>query len=465
MNKDQLLVREEGLQRSLTQKQLTMIGLGGAIGTGLFMGSGIAIGYAGPGVILSYLIAAFIAVIMILSLSEMAVAHPTAGSFGTYAEKYISPLVGYIARYTYWAAQVIAVGSEAVAVGIYMTYWFPGSPIWLWTLGFGAILIYSNCRSVANFGSIEYWFAMIKVIAIVVFILIGITLLLGITAPSPGFTNFTAHDGFIPNGFSGVWMAVLIAIFSFYGVELIAVTAGEAKDPHIAVPKAMRTMVLRLFLFYICSLGIMLAAIPWTEVGAKSIDGSPFVKLFESVGFTYAAGVMNFVVLTAALSSMNANLYLTGRMMFSLSRGNYAPSKMGQLSANGTPVNALIVSSVGIAIAALTAKFSPLAFNYLFGIALFGGIIVWMIILASHLKFRKAWEAQGGEKLPVRSPFYPYLQIIGLLLLAAILITMAFDTDFWNIAWIVGVPWIIFLSITYFIWGRKSVKQSTEVNL
>lgn len=460
MKKDELVERESGLHRGLSKGQLTMIGLGGAIGTGLFMGSAIAISYAGPAVIISYVIAAAIAVIMMYSLSEMAVAHPTAGSFGVYAEKYLGGWAGFASRWTYWAAQVIAVGGEAVAVGIYMTFWFPHIPVWIWTLGFGAVLIYVNSRSVENFGSFEYWFAMIKVIAIVAFIIFGLANVLGIGAPAIGFKNYTAHDGFLPHGFKGVWMAVLMAIFSFVGVEIIAVTAGEAQDPHKAVPRAMKTMVFRLIAFYFLAVGIMIAVVPWINAGAKEIHQSPFVQVFDHMGIAYAAGIMNFVVMTAALSSMNTNLYLTTRMIFSLSRAEYAPKTFGKLSSNGSPVNALILSSLGVVVAAFIAKFSPLAYNYLFGIALFGALFVWLLTLISHLRFRKQWEANGGERLPVRAPFFPYLQIIGILLLAGILITMGLDTEFWNVSWIVGVPWLLFLTIIYFAKFKKKISAS-----
>ncbi|KIL37290.1 amino acid permease [Cohnella kolymensis] len=464
MKHDELMEREAGLHRGLTQRQLTMIGLGGAIGTGLFMGSAIAISYAGPAVILSYVIAAFIAVIMMFSLSEMAVAHPTAGSFGVYAEKYVSGWAGFTSRWTYWAAQVVAVGGESVAVGIYMTYWFPGIPVWVWTLAFGAVLIYVNSRSIENFGTFEYWFALIKVVAIVAFIIFGIAAVMGVGTPAVGFENYTKHGGFMPNGFGGMWMAVLMAIFSFVGVEVIAVTAGEAQEPRKAVPRAMKTMVFRLVAFYFLAMGIMLAVVPWINAGAKEVTQSPFVQVFDHVGIVYAAGIMNFVVMTAALSSMNTNLYLTSRMIFSLSRGNYAPQALGKLSKKGTPVNALLLSSLGVVIAGLIAKLSPLAYNYLFGIALFGALYVWVLILISHMRFRSIWKASGGEELPVRAPLFPYLQIIGIGLLAAILITMGLDQDFWNISWKVGVPWLIFLTVIYYaVYKRKLVAAKAEI--
>lgn len=452
MDNNNLVDRESGLQHGLSKAQITMIGLGGAIGTGLFMGSGIAIGYAGPAVLISYFIAAVVAVIMVFSLSEMAVVHPTAGSFGTYAEMYLNPWAGFLVRYTYWMAQVIAIGGEAVAGGLYMTYWFPGSPVWLWSLGFAVALIYVNSRSVTNFGTFEYWFALIKVVAIIVFIILGVTHIFGLIGEPVGFHNLTELEGgFMPHGFSGVWMAVIMAIFSFYGIEVIAVTSGEAKDPVKAIPAALRTMVLRLFLFYVLALTVMVTFIPWTEIGAHVVTESPFVRLFNNVGIMYAAGIMNFVVLTAALSSMNTNIYLTSRMLFSLSRGSYAPKILGKLSANGTPVGATILSGSCILLAASVSRLTPYAYNYLFGIALFGGLSVWMIILFSHLSFRRRHK---NEHLPVRTPFFPYLQILGILLIAAILITMGLDTEFWNISWIVGIPWMVFVSIAYLIWKR-----------
>jgi amino acid transporter, AAT family len=452
MDENSLVERESGLHRSLTRAQITMIGLGGAIGTGLFMGSGIAIGYAGPAVLISYLIAAVIAVIMVFSLSEMAVVHPTAGSFGTYAEMYLCPWAGFLARYTYWMAQVVAIGAEAVAGGVYMTYWFPATPVWMWSVGFAIALIYINSRSVTNFGSFEYWFALIKVVAIIAFIVLGVTHIFGWVAEPVGFHNLTGLEGgFMPHGFGGVWMAVIIAIFSFYGIEIIAVTSGEAQDPVTVIPAALRSMALRLFLFYVLALSIMVTIIPWTEIGARVVTESPFVRLFSSVGIMYAAGIMNFVVLTAALSSMNTNIYLTSRMLFSLARGSYAPRMLGKLGANGTPFAAAVLSGLGILLAASISYLTPLAYNYLFGVALFGALTVWIIILLSHISFRRRHK---DRKLPVRMPFFPYPQILGLILLAAILITMGLDTDFWSISWIVGVPWMIAVSIAYLVWKQ-----------
>jgi amino acid transporter, AAT family len=364
--------RESGLNKGLSKAQVVMIGLGGAIGTGLFMGSGIAIHYAGPAVLISYIIAGFAAVVMVLSLSEMAVMHPAAGSFGVYAETYLNPWAGFMVRYTYWIAQVIAIGGEAVAAGVYMTFWVPDVPVWIWSLGFAFVLLYVNSRSVSNFGSFEYWFAFIKVTAIVLFIILGIGTIFGIGTEPVGLKNLTGlPGGFMPNGFSGVWMGVLIGIFSFIGIEVIAVTSGETQEPEKAIPAALRTMALRLILFYILALTVVVSFVPWTQSGAEVVEQSPFVKVLAYTGIPHAAGIMNFVVVSAALSSMNTNIYLCSRMLFSLSRGNYAPAFLGKLSRNGTPVAAILASGACILLAASVSKLTPLAYNYLFGIAIF----------------------------------------------------------------------------------------------
>jgi len=398
---------------------------------------------------------------MVCSLSEMAVVHPTAGSFGTYAETYLNPWAGFTVRYTYWIAQVVAVGGEAVAAGVYMTFWFPDIPVWVWSVSFAFILLYVNSRSVTNFGTFEYWFAFIKVAAIVLFIILGVATILGLGVEPVGFKNLTGlPGGFMPNGFSGVWMGVLIGLFSFVGIEVIAVTAGEAKDPTTAIPAALRTMAARLILFYIFALTIVVTFVPWTESGAEVIEQSPFVKVLSYTGIGYAAGIMNFVVISAALSSMNTNIYLCSRMLFSLSRGRYAPGILGRLSARGAPIAAIVTSGACILIAASVSMFTKLAYNYLLGISIFGAIVVWMTILVCHLRFRRVHNA---AQLPIRMPLFPWLQFAGLGLLAAILLTMAFDTAFWNISWIVGIPWLTFITIMYFLSrARRNVSPRVD---
>jgi L-asparagine transporter-like permease len=446
----------EQLSRQLAAGQLGMIAIGGAIGTGLFLGSSLAVRIAGPGVIVSYLIGAAIALLFVGAIAEMAVAHPTAGSFGVYAELYVSGWAGFTIRYTYWAAQCIAIGGEAVAIAIYCQWWFPNTPKWFWILGFSGALLYVNARSVGSFGSFEYWFAMIKVVAIVVFIVLGLALLAGAgPAPAIGFANFTAHGGFLPTGWRGVWMAMVFVIFSYLGSETVAVTAGEAKDPATAVPRAMRSMVARLILFYVGAIVVLIGIVPWNQVQPGSdITASPFVKVFQSIGVPAAAHVVNFVVITAAASSMNCNLYLVSRMLFSLARGGYAPASFGRVSQRGTPVVALLVSTAGLALALVVALLDPGgAFVYLFGISLFGGLFVWLMIFVTHLYFRPRWEALGRPRLPVRMIGYPYTSLLGVAAIGAIIVT-TWWVEGMRVTIIAGLPWLGLLTAAYFLVKR-----------
>ena len=447
----------EQLSRQLSSGQLSMIAIGGAIGTGLFLGSSLAVRIAGPGVIVSYLIGAVIALLFMGALSEMAVAHPTAGSFGVYAELYLNPWAGFVIRYTYWAAQCIAIGGEATAISIYCQWWFPNTPKWLWVLGFSLAILYVNARSVASFGSIEYWFAMIKVVAIVVFIVFGLALLVGLgPIPAVGFSNLTAHGGFLATGWRGVWMAMAFVIFSYIGTEVVAVTSGEAKNPETAVPRAMHSMLARLILFYLGAIVVLISVVPWKQIQPGSdVTASPFVKVFQLIGVPAAAHLVNFVVITAAASSMNCNLYLCGRMMFSLGRGGYAPRFLGRVTARGTPLPALLISAAGLGIATwLAFAYPDSAFIYLFGIALFGGLFVWLMIFVTHLFFRRKWDSEGRPRLPVHMFGYPYTSLVGAAAIAAIL-----GTTWWvegmRVTLIAGLPWLGALTLVYFMIRRR----------
>jgi AAT family amino acid transporter len=449
---------EEGeqLSRQLTSGQLSMIAIGGAIGTGLFLGSSLAVRTAGPGVIVSYLIGAVITIIFMGALSEMAVAHPTAGSFGVYAEMYLNPWAGFTVRYTYWAAQVIAIGGEATAIAIYCQWWFPNTPKWIWVLGFALGLLYVNARSVGSFGSFEYWFAMIKVVAIVLFIVLGAALVLGLgPGAAIGFSNLTANGGFLATGWRGVWMAMMFVIFSYMGTEVVAVTAGEARDPETAVPRAMRNLVGRLIVFYLGAILVLIAIVPWNRIQpGAGVTASPFVKVFELIGLPAAAHIVNFVVITAAASSMNCNLYLVSRMMFSLARGGYAPAAFGKVSERGTPVPALMVSAAGLGVAILVSVLFPdSAFVYLFGVSLFGGLYAWIVIFVTHLAFRPKWEAAGHGRLPVRLIGYPYTTLLGTAAIVAILAS-TWWVEGMRVTLIAGLPWLAFLTAAYY-WNRR----------
>jgi AAT family amino acid transporter len=301
---------------------------------------------------------------------------------------------------------------------------------------------------------VEFWFAIIKVTAIVLFIILGAATIFGLGTKATGFHNLTGlPGGFAPNGINGVWMAVIVGIFSFNGIEVIAVTSGEAQNPRVAIPAALRTMVFRLFTFYLLALTIIVTTIPWTATGVQVVAQSPFVSVFQHSGVAYAAGIMNFVVISAALSSMNTNVYLCSRMLFSLSRGGYAPQFLGRLSTNGSPVAAILTSGACILVTAAISIITPYAYNYLMGVALFAAMLVWMMILVSHLSFRRHHDP---KTLPVRMPLFPWMQYAGLIMLAAILITMGLDKKSFYMSWRVGVPWVILISGAYFVWRAKN---------
>ena len=419
----------EGLHRGLGQRQLTMMAIGGAIGVGLFLGSSFTIRLAGPAVILSYLLGAGIALIMSYALAEMAVVHPVAGAFGVYAEKYLNPWAGFSVRATYGVAQIIAIGAEVTAAGIYVSFWFPNVPQWIWVVLVSAALVSLNSMKVNRLGEFEYWFAAIKVAAIVAFIIVGISLILGVGSRSAiGLANLTQHGGFFPAGWKGVWLSLTITVTSYMGVEIIAVTAGEAEHPEVTIPHAMRSILWRLILFYVLAIAIMVTMVPWDQTSASStVSGSPFVAAFAAAHIPFAAGIMNFVVLTAALSSVNTNLYLSTRMLFSLGQGGYAPEWMGRVSRNGVPHRALLASTAGIIAAILLAIFAPKnAFLMLYGTAVAGMLFVWLIVLNTHLRFRKAIPHERLLTLPMRLRAHPLFTVIGILLLLSISVTTFF---------------------------------------
>jgi len=463
---DYIIERERGLRRDLTARRMTMIAIGGAIGTGLFLGSGFAIGLAGPGVLVSYVIGALIALLLMGCLAEMTVAHPTSGSFGAYAEHYIGPLTGYLVRYAYWTGNVLAVGTEVTAIALYMHFWFPSLPGWLSIVGFSALLIAVNARSVNVFGAVEYWFSAIKVTAIVLFIVLASFIVLrasgaqagaGGAAAAVGFHNYTAYGGFLPKGMWGVWVAVIIAIFSYFSVEMIAVAAGEAAQPEVAVSRAFRSTVFRLILFYLLTLALVLAIVPWTAAG---IEESPFVKVMRALGVSGAAGIFNFVILVAALSAMNSQLYITTRMMFSLSRAGHAPRRFGTLSRRGVPVQALLLSSLGIAFAAVLSVVSPKsAYILMVSISAFGTMFAWLMIFITHYRFRRERSRTGAAPLPFRMFGYPATTLLGAALMAAILLTTAF-TDAFRMTLVFGLPFLGVLTATYWIRHRRGARSS-----
>jgi len=443
---DQIAEREQGLQRRLTAGQMSMIAIGGAIGTGLFLGSKFAIGFAGPSVILSYAIGGVIALLLMGCLAEMTVAHSTSGSFGAYAEHYIGPMAGFLVRYSYWSCIVLAVGTEVTAVAQYMGYWFPDVPGWLWVLLFSGALIAVNAMSVKTFGTVEYWFSTIKVSAIIAFIVMGAYVVWG--NPQYGAQHYTEHGGFMPNGVWGMWVAVIISIFSYLSIEMIAVAAGEAENPEQAVKTAFRATVARLVIFYLLALALILAIVPWNQTGD---GGSPFVTVMQAINIPFAAGVINFVVLVAALSAMNSMLYITTRMMFSLARAGHAPAALGRLSGRGTPVNALALSSSGVAIAAvLNVLYPDTSFTLMIAISMFGAMFTWMMIFVTHWFFRRQWERAGKPRLSFRMAGFPVLTGLGAVAMLAIMVTTYF-TDVFRMTLVFGIPFLLLLTLWYWL--------------
>lgn len=447
----------DGLHRRLGQRQLTMMAIGGAIGVGLFLGSSVTIRLAGPGVILSYLLGAAIALIMSYVLTEMAVVHPVAGAFGVYAEKYLNPWAGFSVRATYGAAQIIAIGAEVTAAAIYIAFWFPNVPQWIWVVLVSAALVALNSMQVNRLGEFEYWFAMIKVAAILAFIIVGVALIFGVgTRHAIGLTNLTQHGGFLPSGWKGVWLSLTITVTSYMGVEIIAVTAGEAERPEVTIPRAMRNIVYRLIFFYVLAIAIMVTMVPWNQAsGASTLSGSPFVTAFSAAHVPFAAAIMNFVVLTAALSSVNTNLYLSTRMLYSLGRGGYGPAWMGKVSRNGVPHPALAASTAGIIIAIVLALKAPKnAFLILYGVAVAGMLFVWLVILNTHLRFRKTLSRERISNLPMRLRAHPFFTVLGILLLLAIAATTFFvDGMQWSVPEFLG--FLAIISLLYFINRRE----------
>jgi len=430
--------KEQGLARQLSTAQQATMALGGAIGTGLFLASGLSVNVAGPAIILSYIIVAGVSMLLGRALVDMAVAHPTAGAFGVYAEMYLSPLAGYAVRVSYWLMQVIATGGQLVAASIYMAYWFPDAPGAVWVLLFALGLLFVNSRAVGRLGAVEYWLVMIKIAAVLVFLVLAALILAGVTdRPSPGLSHLTGHGGFAPFGLAGVWLGCCFVIYSFIGVEIVGVTSGEAADPGRTIPVAMRRMVLGLSAIYIITITVLVALTPWNQLG---VGESPFVSVLGGLGIPGAAGLMNFVVLSAALSSSNANLYLIARTLFSLARAGYVPAQLGAVTTAGAPVNALFISSLGLGAAVLVRAFWPdSAYVWFFGVALFGALFVWLMIFVTHIAFR--------------APHVPPGSVAGALLVGGILVSTWWVPGLESTL-VAGGPWLALLAVGY--WMRPS---------
>ena len=441
---------ESGLRHQLSAGQMTMVAVGGSIGTGLLLGSAPAIQLAGPAVILSFVLAAFISWTVALAFGELASTHPAAGSFGVYGDLYLNHWAGFISRAGYWMAIAVSIGGEMVASATYMKLWFPGTPALVWVVLFSAVLLLTNLLSVGDYGRFEFWFAMIKVAVMAAFILLGASLLLsGHAAP-----QYTSQGGFFPLGLTAPLLAITFAIYTFGGVEFVAVTSGESRSP-AEVARAVRMTFLTLTLLYMGAIVILIGIMPWNRAG---VTESPFVTVFRSVDLPGAGHIMNFVVLTAALSGANAALYVSSRMLFSLARTGWAPAVLGRLSAKGSPSLAVLVSSYGILVALVLELWAaPRAFEYILRGAFSGMLLSWIVSLAAHISFRRRLTPEQAAVLPLRSPLGGWGSVIGLTVVLGALGKTWWDS---RINLISGATLLVALTALYFILNPKARQDS-----
>lgn len=421
------------LRRGLKSRQLAMISIGGVIGVGMFLGSGSTVRLAGPGVILSYAIGGVVMFLVMAALAEMSVARPAPGSFRLYAHDYLGPYFGFLTGWIYWLSWVAIMSAEIVAASTYVRLWVPPSWSLFFGLGFALLMTAVNLTSVRSFGEFEFWFSMIKVGAIVAFIATGLIFILGVGRAAPiGLANYVGQGGFLPLGLSGVALATVLVIFAYGGTEVIGVAAGESENPRRDVPRAIGGIVVRTIVLYIGSIAVLVGVIPWREVG---LNRSPFVLVFEMLGLPAATTVMNLVVLTAALSSMNAGLYTASRILYSLARDGHAPKFLAAVRPRSkVPARAVITSTISLYLGVLLYYLAPAnAFLYVTSISAFGIAFTWLIIAATHLAFRpryltaaKREGAAGQADLAYKAPFYPWGSILAALALGAVIVTMAF---------------------------------------
>lgn len=437
-----------GLARTLSHRTMLMIGLGSALGTGLFFGSGSAVAVAGPAAVVSYAIGALLIAIIGLAMAEMATAQPVPGSFGVVTGRYLGQWAGYVSRWCYWAASVIALGGEVVAAGAYLKYWWPQAPLPLFVGLVGAAIVIINLLSVRSFGRAEVAFSALKVTALTAFILVAALLVfVGVPDhPATGFSNLTAHGGFMPGGWESIWLSMSIVMFAFVGVEVIPIAAAEAEDPRRSVRTAMRALVGRLGLFYVVAVLMIVTLNSWKDIAsAQGLESSPFVRAFDAVGIPAAGGIMNAVILVAALSTGNAQLYGAARLVHSLAWEGLAPKFLARTTRNGVPLFATVLSALGLLVAVVLAESGVAeAFTKLVSIAMFSVLVVWLLSLLSFIAFRRANDSAGSIRLPggIASAV---IGIFGVLAVMATAVKVPPMKD----AAVTGLIWVAFLTLLY----------------
>ncbi|MFP9129133.1 S-methylmethionine permease [Niallia sp. BSM11] len=452
---------KQQFQRKMQTRHLVMLSLGGVIGTGLFLSSGYTIQQASPiGTILAYLIGALVVYLVMLCLGELAVHMPETGAFHSYAAKYINPATGYTVAWLYWLTWTVALGSEFTAAGLLMQRWFPSVNVWIWSLVFAILIFILNILTVRLFAESEFWFSSIKVIAIALFIILGLGAVFGLipmthSQSAPLLSNFTSGSLF-PNGAVTLFMTMLAVNFAFSGTELIGIAAGETADPQKNVPKAIHTTLWRLIIFFVGTIFVLSALLPASEAGVLE---SPFVTVFERIGIPYAADIMNFVILTAILSAANSGLYAASRMLWSLADKNTISPKFKKLSKKGVPVYAVIFSMLGGGLALLSSIVAPdTVYIVLVSISGLAVVAVWMSISASQFLFRRRFIKEGNsvDSLVYRTPLYPFVPIASFLLCLASCIGIAFDPT-QRIALYCGIPFILFCYVSFYV--MKKLKK------
>lgn len=447
------------LHRGLEQRHITLMSLGAAIGVGLFLGSASAIKLAGPAILLAYALGGIAMFFIMRALGEMAIHNPVAGSFSRYARNYVGSIFGYLTGWNYWFLWVVTCMAEITAVGIYMEYWYPDVPRWIWALAALVIMSVVNLLAVKAYGELEFWFALIKIVTIVLMIVIGLGMIIfgiGNGGVAVGISNLWSHGGFFANGFKGVLMSLQMVMFAYLGIEMIGVTAGEVQNPRKTLAKAIDSVFWRILIFYVGALFVIMSIYPWTEIGKT---GSPFVMTFELIGIPGAAGIINFVVLTAALSSCNSGIFSTGRMLFNLAEQGESPAKFGKLTKNGVPGTAVIASAIALLVGVLLNYIVPgKVFTWVTSIATFGAIWTWAIILISQIRFRKGLSLEEKSKLSYKMPWAPYSSYIVLAFLMGVIGLMAYFPDT-RIALVVGPIWYVILVAFYYGKGLHKKKQ------
>ncbi len=419
---------KSALKRGLGSRHLSMISIGGVIGVGMFLGSGATVRLGGPGVVLSYILGGVIMMLVMLALAEMSVAYPVPGSFRVYASRYLGPFFGFLTGWLYWVSWVGIMAAEIVAATLYIEYWLPGGPNWIFGALFAVLMTITNLLSVRSFGEFEFWFSLLKVVAIVAFILAGIAAMIGLGArfgvPRIGLSNYLGQGGFFPNGIRGVFLAMVMVMLAYGGTEVIGIAAAETQDPEKNVPLAIKGVILRTLILYVGSVAVLVGVIPWTQAG---LTGSPFVRVFSLMGLRRSATLMNIVVITAALSSMNSGLYTSSRMLHSLSLQGMAPEALSRVSRTGVPYYAVLASTASLYLGVLAYYVSPHgAFLFIASVSAFGFFFSWMIIALSHLRFRPAVEATERWRLRFKAPGFPYLSILAASLIAIVTASLWF---------------------------------------